>query len=216
MLKDEMNGIYSSLLPEEIPWNIEAPPAVLTEVVESGKINPCRTLDLGCGTGNYSVYLASRGFEVTGLDLSDEAIRISKSNALRKNVTVRFIAGDLLEDPLPPGTCFGFIFEWEVLHHVFPEQRPEWIRKVRDLLEPGGRYLSACFHERDPGFGGKGKYRKTSLGTELYFSHEEELKELFGSVFRIVELKTLEIAGRSGPHLINIALMTTGEPAAEP
>jgi SAM-dependent methyltransferase len=214
MLKDEMNGIYSSLLPDEIPWNIEAPPAVLTGIVESGEISPCRTLDLGCGTGNYSVYLASRGFEVTGLDLSDVAIRIARENALRKHISILFIAGDLLKDPLPRHSRFGFIFEWEVLHHVFPEQRPEWIRKVKNLLEPGGRYLSVCFHEQDPGFGGKGKYRKTSLGTELYFSNEEELVNLFGSVFRIVQLKTLEIAGRSGIHLINVALMTTGKPAA--
>ncbi len=68
------------------------------------------------------------------------------------------------------------------------------------LLNPAGHYLSVFFSEDSPQFGGKGKYRKTPLDTELYFSSESEMEALFDSIFEIKELKTVEIEGKFGPH----------------
>ena len=76
------------------------------------------------------------------------------------------------------------------------------------ILNPGGRYLSVCFSEKDPMFGSSGKYRQTSLDTTLYFSPEDELRELFELRFSIKELRTIEISGKFGPHLVNYAFMT--------
>jgi hypothetical protein len=47
---------------------------------------------------------------------------------------------------------------------------------VHRLLVPGGKYLSVCFSEKDAGFGGTGKTRRTTLDTMLYFSSEDELQ----------------------------------------
>ena len=60
---------------------------------------------------------------------------------------------------------------------------------VNALLNSGSYYLSICFSEKDPQFGGEGKFRKTSIGTELYFSSEEELRVLFEPYFAIEELE---------------------------
>mgnify|MGYP006910750215 CR=1 FL=1 len=76
------------------------------------------------------------------------------------------------------------------------------------ILNPGGRYLSVCFSEKDPMFGSSGKYRQTSLDTTLYFSPEGELRELFELYFNIKELKTIEISGKFGSHLVNYVFMT--------
>jgi 2-polyprenyl-3-methyl-5-hydroxy-6-metoxy-1,4-benzoquinol methylase len=62
--------IYSETPPADIPWNIEIPPKALVGLVESGRMQPCKTIDLGCGAGNYAIYLASAGFDVTGVDIS--------------------------------------------------------------------------------------------------------------------------------------------------
>ena len=72
---------------------------------------------------------------------------------------------------------------------------------------PKGKYLSVCFSEKDETFETSDKYRKTSIGTILYFSSESELRELFSPYFDIIEMKTLEIKGKSTPHIFNYAFM---------
>jgi len=83
---------------------------------------------------------------------------------------------------------------------VFPEDRGAYIRNVYTILRPGATYFSVCFSEKDPQFGGRGKYRMTQIGTTLYFSSEAELRELVSSYFTILELKTIKISGKFGPH----------------
>ena len=78
MLANYMERVYRKIPLNEIPWNIETPPDILVGLVESGKVKSCKTIDLGCGTGNYSIYLASLGFEVTGIDNSPTAIKIAE------------------------------------------------------------------------------------------------------------------------------------------
>jgi hypothetical protein len=93
------------------------------------------------------------------------------------------------------------------LHHIYPEQREAYVANVHRLLNEGGKYLSVCFSECDPQFGGVGKYRKTTLGTVLYFSSEDELRRLFERYFTIIELKTMELAGKTASHQANYVFM---------
>jgi 2-polyprenyl-3-methyl-5-hydroxy-6-metoxy-1,4-benzoquinol methylase len=203
----EMDEIYRNVPLEEIPWNIETPPDVLVNLIESGKVKPCQTIDFGCGAGNYALYLASNGFEVTGIDISLSAIKIANENAMRKGVKCCFLAADVLGDLNEVQGTFDFAYDWEMFHHIFPENRKKYVENVHRLLNPTGKYLSVCFSEKDPQFGGSGKYRETQLGTTLYFSSEEELKDLFDPYFNIQELKTIEIKGKSASHFANYAFM---------
>jgi SAM-dependent methyltransferase len=203
-----MKRIYRKTPLNEIPWNIEAPPDVLVELVESGKVKPCKTIDFGCGTGNYSIYLASVGFDVTGIDISPTAIRIAQENAKKKGVKCKFFVANVLDNFKVEGK-FDFAYDWELLHHLFPEQRRIYVKNVYKILKPSGKYLSVCFSEKDPEFGGSGKYRKTRLGTILYFSSEDELRDLFEPYFNIEEVKTIGIRGKPASHLANYAFMET-------
>jgi len=202
-----MENIYRNLAPEDIPWNIETPPKALVELVESGRVNPCKTIDLGCGTGNYAIYLSGKGFEVTGIDISQTAVNIACENAKKKGIKCSFIAADILGDLYKVKETFDFAYDWELLHHIFPEKRAKYIKNVSGILNPGGKYLSVCFSEKDPQFGGTGKYRETPLGTVLYFSSENEMRSLFETSFKIIELKTIEISGKTAPHSVIYAFM---------
>ncbi|MBI2917490.1 MAG: methyltransferase domain-containing protein [Chloroflexi bacterium] len=62
------------------PWEI-GPREELVQLVESGRIPPCRTIDLGCGTGDNAVFLAQHGFEVTGVDYAPSSIAKAKRKA---------------------------------------------------------------------------------------------------------------------------------------
>ena len=207
MKRTEIDKIYRNMHPAEIPWNIETPPKALVELVESGKVKTCKTIDLGCGTGNYAIYLANIGFDVTGVDISPTAIKIAKENAKKKGVKINFLVADVLGDLDEVKETFDFAYDWELLHHIFPEKRKKYVENVYRILNARGKYLSVCFSEKDPQFGGLGKYRKTPLGTILYFSSEDELRDLFDPYFNIKELKTIEISGKFAPHLANDVFM---------
>lgn len=204
-IAEEMDKIYRNMEPEKIPWNIEKPPKALVDLIEGGEVKSCKTIDLGCGAGNYAIYLASIGFDVTGIDISPSAIKITKENA--KRVKCNFIVADVTGNLDEIKETFDFAYDWELLHHIFPKKRKKYVENVYRILNPRGKYLSVCFNEKDVQFGGYGKYRKTSLGTILYLSSEEELRDLFTPYFNIKELKTIKICSKSTPHLANYAFM---------
>jgi SAM-dependent methyltransferase len=203
----DMDRIYKDVPLDTIPWNTETPPDALVELVQSGNVRPCKTIDLGCGTGNYAIYLAGLGFDVTGVDSSRTAVTIATKNAQKKNVRCRFIAADLLGDLHEVNDTFDFAFDWELLHHIFPEDREKYVQNVHTLLNPKATYFSVCFSEKDPQFGGVGKFRKTRMGTTLYFSQESELTSLFFKYFDVRELKTIRIGGKFGAHCAISALL---------
>jgi len=207
--RDQMliDAVYKNMSLEEIPWNMETPPALLVQLVDSGKVQPCKAVDLGCGAGNYAVYLASRGFEVTGVDFSPTAIRIAAENAGTKGVKCNFFVADVVDEFPKANQTWDFAYDWGLLHHIFPVKRRKYVENVRRMLNPKGKYLSVCFSEKDTRFEGSGKYRKTSLGTLLYFSGEDELRELFEMYFVIIDLQTVEIPGKFEPHIFNCVFM---------
>jgi SAM-dependent methyltransferase len=207
MLKNIMDNIYKEIQSGNVPWNNENPPDLLVNLVDSKTIKPCKAVDLGCGAGNYTIYLASMGFEMTGIDLSDEAINIAKKNAFNKNFTCSFISGDITEDAEIVKDKFKFAFDYEVLHHVFPDKRNKYVNNVYNLLEPDSFYMSVCFSEKDESFGGKEKFRKTPLGTELYFSSEDELYKLYRPLFNIIELKTIDLIGHNNHKAVYALLL---------
>lgn len=207
-VRKQMDQIYRHVPLEKIPWNISDPPQILVDAIDTGKISPSKTIDLGCGAGNHALWLAKQGFDVTGIDISREAISIAKEGATREGVNVSFEVIDMLNSIEPLESVFDFAYEWEVLHHIFPDDRSRYLRNVHALLRPRAIYLSVCFNENDPAFGGKGKYRETPLGTTLYFSSLDELEELFSILFEIEDLYTTEVLGKYGSHNVNIAWLT--------
>jgi len=196
----DMDRIYRTIPLDNLPWNNETPPEALVALVRDGKIRPCTTIDLGCGAGTYAIYLAGLGFDVTGVDSSPAAIKIAEDNAKKRGARCRFVVADLLGNLHEVSGTFDFAYDWEFLHHIFPDDRETYIRNVQKITNPGATYFSVCFSEEDPQFGGNGKYRGTRIGTRLYFSSESEIRELVSPYFAIRELKTVEVGGKSGPH----------------
>jgi SAM-dependent methyltransferase len=194
----EIDEIYQKVPLEKIPWNLETPPEVLVTLVKSGNVKPCRAIDLGCGAGNYAVWLAGLGFDVTGVDSSPAAIRIARGRAAGKGVRCTFVTADLLGDFGAIDGTFGFAFDYELLHHLMPEERAVYIRNVHRLTRPHAPYLSVCFSEEDPQFGGRGKLRNTPVGTTLYFSSEAEIRHLVSPYFTVHSLKTIDVPAKSG------------------
>jgi hypothetical protein len=57
----DIDKIYRETPLEKIPWNLETPPEAMVELVRSGKIKPCKTVDLGCGAHTFGFLMAASG-----------------------------------------------------------------------------------------------------------------------------------------------------------
>lgn len=196
-----MDQIYSEKALTDIPWYDEMIPLPLQHLLNSGDIQPCRAVDLGCGAGQHTRSLARLGFDITGIDLSPEAIRLARKGAKKEDLSIQFVAKDLSK-PVSELKPFDFALGWEVLHHIFPEDRNVYLSNIHQMLKNDGKFLSVSFNEENEHFG-SGQIRKTPLGTVLYFSSLKELTDLFISRFHIIRAAVIDVPGKRGPHRAN-------------
>ena len=82
-------------LPAATPWDIGGPQQVVKQLVALGAIKG-EVLDPGTGPGHHAIYLASKGYSVTGIDSSPTAIERAKENARRAGVSVNFQVADAI------------------------------------------------------------------------------------------------------------------------
>jgi len=195
-------------------WTRTESPLELIELIEGGRIQPCKVIDIGCGEGVHSVYLAKKGFDVTGIDLSENAIKHAKQNAKDAGVDVKFIVMDILDlDKLDKK--FDFVLEWAVMHHIRPEQREKYVENVSGVLKDDGKYLSVCFGRQSVVFGEAGeKVRdsgKSAPGLKIYFSSQDELKNLFESFFKKIKTRVISRTEGAAQHVWNYFFMEKNE-----
>ena len=76
--------------PERLPWHRESPSRVLVSAV-AACARPARALDLGCGAGVLTLWLAEKGLEVTGIDILPEAITMARSLAEQRRAEIEFL-----------------------------------------------------------------------------------------------------------------------------
>lgn len=213
--KEALEKVYEKPL---AVWTSTTPPEELVELIESGKIKPCKVLDVGCGEGFYSIYLAKKGFEVTAIDLAENAIKLAKQNAEENGVRIKFIAMDV-SDIEKLNEKFDFILEWAILHHLPHKKKERYVKNLSKLLNKNGKYLSVSFNindrKSDKGKNFKeitGKQERPEgarrpVGATLYFSSLEELKDLFKDYFKIIESKVYEKLGVGGANTWNYLFM---------
>jgi SAM-dependent methyltransferase len=92
------------------PWDTEETPPELVDAVRENAAG--RALDLGCGTGTNSIYLAQHGWDVVGVDMVKSALRQARVKARRAGVRPQFLQGDVTRlDQLSTGTDFSLFFD---------------------------------------------------------------------------------------------------------
>ncbi len=199
-------------------WTSQKPPTELVKLIKEGKIKPCKVIDVGCGEGRYSVYLAKKGFDVLGIDLSETAIQRSKEYARTVRSKAKFESMDIA-DLSNLSEKFDFVFEWALLHHILPPQRQKYAKDISRILKSGGKYLSVCFNDNTPQLSvasqdETGKKLRTvpiggaiSAGIQIYFSSLGELKGLFEPYFKIIEAKLIKLPAGKVEHRGNYLFM---------
>jgi SAM-dependent methyltransferase len=100
-------------------------------VLDKLNLKGMRALDIGCGTGELLRQLASRGFDVTGVDLSDVAIKKAQAH------TGTYIVGDFMDVSLP--AKYDVIFINKVL--AFANDKQAFLDKAKSLLSKNGKIV---------------------------------------------------------------------------
>jgi SAM-dependent methyltransferase len=126
----------------QLPWDTGQPEPLLVEFVTCGGVSPARTLEIGAGTGTNAIWLAERGFDVLGVDISPLAVEQARAKMKGRDLRCRFAALDFLA-ATPPDGPFRFVFD-RGCFHVFdePGERQRFAAQVAAALEPGGLWLS--------------------------------------------------------------------------
>lgn len=133
------NESYASGTP---PWDTGQPEPLLVEFVTSGSVTPARTLEIGAGTGTNAIWLAERGFDVLGIDVSPLAVERAHAKLASRALGCSFATWDILAAP-PPDGPFQFVFD-RGCFHVFdePGERQRFASQVAAAVTPGGVWLS--------------------------------------------------------------------------
>jgi SAM-dependent methyltransferase len=164
--------LYNSWYYFNPPWDTGVTPPEVVEIIEGPDASkPGRALDLGCGTGTNSLYLARHGWEVVGVDLAGRAVRKARRKAQESGLSVDFYTADVtrLDFLQPP---FDLALDIGCFHALDDEG---WIRyrgQLRRLLCPGARFMLYAFGPR------KGRF--TQMGVT-----PDQVRRLFESDFRL-------------------------------
>ncbi len=136
----------------DVPWDSGIVPPEIVAWVQAAEANsdaPGRALDLGCGTGTTSIFLAERGWQVIGVDFAPNAIWQARRKARQHNLdgVVSFHATNVIElgfvsPPIDLAVDIG------CLHGLNPVHRVTYAGHLARLLRPGASYLLYAFLPR--------------------------------------------------------------------
>lgn len=108
----------------------------LPEVAEFNQHIGDKVLEVGCGIGTDLMQYAKAGAKVVGVDLTPEAIKVTKDRFKKMNLAGRFLVADAEKLPFKSKT-FDFVFSFGVIHHTPNPEKA--IREIYRVLKPSGK-----------------------------------------------------------------------------
>lgn len=145
-------------------------------------------LDLGCGLGRHALYFTQKGFKVTAVDLSAEAIAFNIEMQEKQGVDYLCKRADMMKLPFA-NDAFDRVFSYHVISHQDTAGVQQVLQEIARVLKPGGKvFLTLCakehyaFHEENFPRLDENTVLKTE-GAEVdvphFFADKEILKKLF-------------------------------------
>jgi len=136
---DQWNNIYKKEGTDYSYYNIVEPHKDMPKVAELFRKNGVkRVLDLGCGAGRNLVYLARNGFEMYGLDIAPEGLKIIRESLDKEGLNSELRMGDVYGRLPYPDGFFDAVISVQVLQHNTEEMIKSSIGEILRVLRPGG------------------------------------------------------------------------------
>ncbi|HEY2195794.1 MAG TPA: class I SAM-dependent methyltransferase [Actinomycetospora sp.] len=126
-----------------VVWRRSRPPTGLVALVEGSEaVTPGRALDLGCGTGTDTIYLAAHGWDVTGIDMVPRALTMARRSASEAGVEAAFVHGDVTRlSALGIGQGYDLVLDFGCLHTLPDDLRGRYVQAVSQVAAPGATLL---------------------------------------------------------------------------
>lgn len=103
-----------------------------------------RALELGCGAGNVTIFMASIGLEAYGIDSSAEAIAWARERQEGSSLVAEFRQGDVVDLADFSSGWFDLVFDGDCLHQICGADRRKCMQSVYRVLRPGGVFYAAA------------------------------------------------------------------------
>jgi SAM-dependent methyltransferase len=140
---DGWRVMFNNIYKTTNPGFATQPNALLVSTVEGRKTG--RALDVGMGQGRNSVFLALKGWDVTGFDMSDEGIATARKNAESAGVKLNAIRET--EDAFDYGTG-----QWDLIvfmYEPFPVTSAAYVERLRQSMRPSSIIVIESFREEE-------------------------------------------------------------------
>jgi len=178
--------LYKIQKVETMPWYNEILDSDLEDELARRKITNGKFLDLGTGPATQAIWLAKRGFNVIGSDLSETAIKRANSvYANEKNID--FVVDDILNSKLKANE-FDYISDRGCFHVLLPVDRQRYITKIKQVLRNNGILFLKCFSDKERRQEGPYKFS------------QNEIMDLFNKHFEMVNIKETVYQGTLDPY----------------
>jgi SAM-dependent methyltransferase len=186
-------------------WGKESQPqsqvSALVELFRRESVSD--VLDLGCGTGRHSLFLAKEGFKVTGFDRSSSAIKRAAELSEKEKLDIDFRVWDMIEFPYPfKNQTFDAVIATKVIHHTKLENILKIASEISRMLKEGGiLFVEVPARSKACRLESEGQRQEMiEEGTFLPLNGEEEgiphhyfTQEELLSIFKDYEILNLEI-----------------------
>lgn len=148
--------VYDSAYAGFPNWEIGRPQWPFVALTEAGWIRD-PVLDVGCGTGELTLFLARRGYDVLGIDISSMAIQQARAKAAGRRIRSEFLVWDALALDRLAAAGFGFQTVCDsAMYHIFDDaEREQFVDGLGTIVSSGGLYC-VLGDGRQPGRPGYG------------------------------------------------------------
>jgi SAM-dependent methyltransferase len=134
------------------PWEIDGPQPAVQRLLDDGAFSG-DVLDVGCGSGENALELASRGLHVLGVDWAAAAVDMARAKAAERSLEVEFEVADAHRLDLLDRS-FDTILDSALFHTFSDEDRATYLPSLKSVTRSGSIVYLLCFSDLEPWGGG--------------------------------------------------------------